>query len=97
MTDDSGRKPRRRARARGDAEHGDPAVLAERFLDLWQDQIAAVATDPDLAELIARLWSQWLVGPTAWQPAAAGRLGRARRARSARDRGRCRSTWRPRR
>ncbi|MBV8167272.1 MAG: hypothetical protein JO021_10795 [Alphaproteobacteria bacterium] len=47
------------------ADAADPAELADRFLDLWQDQLAAVATDPDLAETVARLWSQWLVGPAA--------------------------------
>jgi hypothetical protein len=46
-------------------ETADAAELADRFLDLWQDQLAAVATDPDLAETVARLWSQWLVGPAA--------------------------------
>jgi hypothetical protein len=49
----------------------DPAELAERFLDLWQDQLAAIATDADLAELVARLWGQWLVGPAAWRAPAA--------------------------
>jgi len=36
-------------------ETADPAELADRFLDLWQDQLAAVATDPDLAETVAPL------------------------------------------
>jgi hypothetical protein len=75
------------------ADPGDPAELAERFLDLWQDQLGAIATDPDLAELVARLWSQWLVGPAAWRapmteasarPSAA-RNPRARAARGADD------------
>jgi hypothetical protein len=63
-------KSRRRSRAPGTAPP-DPERLAERFLDLWQDQLAAIATDPDLAELVARLWTQWLVGPSAWRPMAA--------------------------
>ncbi|CAA7624063.1 conserved hypothetical protein [Candidatus Terasakiella magnetica] len=29
-------------------------ALARRYLDLWQDQVAAVATDPALAEAVAR-------------------------------------------
>ncbi|MGE5504925.1 MAG: hypothetical protein ACM31L_10925 [Actinomycetota bacterium] len=28
--------------------------LARRYLDLWQDQVAAMATDPALAEAVAR-------------------------------------------
>jgi hypothetical protein len=74
MADQSRDKPRRRkqqAAPQADTELGDPAVLAERFLDLWQDQIAALATDPDVAEQVARLWSQWLIGPTAWRPPVA--------------------------
>ncbi len=68
MADPSHPKSRRRsakpeAAADSAAERADPAQLAERFLDLWQDQLGAIATDPDLAELVARLWTQWLVGP----------------------------------
>jgi hypothetical protein len=93
MSDPSHSKPRRNRAGRPSAEpasaqdHGDPAALAERFLDLWQDQLASVATDPDLAELVARLWSQWLVGPTAWRPAPAAAPARPSAARPARPRG----------
>jgi hypothetical protein len=36
------------------------AALAERFLDLWQDQMAGWAADPELAELTLRLWSRMM-------------------------------------
>src|SRR5277367_1040082 len=68
------------------AARDDPALLAERFLDLWQDQLAALATDPDLAEQVARLWSQWLVGPTAWQPSTAAAPARPSAVRPPRSR-----------
>jgi hypothetical protein len=67
MADPSHPKSRRRT-AKPPPDRGDLAQLADRFLDLWQDQLSAVATDPDLAELVARLWTQWLVGPGAWRP-----------------------------
>jgi hypothetical protein len=97
MSDPSQSKPRRNRarrpsaepapdRATGGPDPADPAALAERFLDLWQDQLAAVATDPDLAEQVARLWSQWLVGPTAWRPAPAAAPARPCAARPARSR-----------
>jgi hypothetical protein len=97
MSDPSQSKPRRTSARRptvepnadpapGGPDHADPAALAERFLDLWQDQLAAVATDPDLAELVARLWSQWLVGPAAWRPPPAAAPARPSAARPARPR-----------
>jgi len=36
------------------SEPPDPESLARRFLDLWQDQMTAVAGDPQLAEAMAR-------------------------------------------
>jgi len=36
------------------------AALAERFLDLWQDQLAGWAADPELAELTLRLWGKMM-------------------------------------
>ena len=33
----------------------DPAALARRFLDLWQEQVAAAAADPALTEMAQRL------------------------------------------
>jgi hypothetical protein len=59
---------------------GDPTRLAEQFLDLWQDQLAAVATDPDLTELVARLWTQWLTGPSGWKAAPMGEAAATPRA-----------------
>src|SRR5690242_10668845 len=37
------------------AEPPDLASLAKRYLDLWQEQLTAMAADPDLAESLARL------------------------------------------
>jgi hypothetical protein len=56
----------------------DPAALARRFLDLWQEQVAASAADPALAEMAQRLASV----PAAWAAlwtgaAAAAQHGRA--------------------
>ena len=33
-----------------------PAALARQYLDLWEDQLAAMAADPDLAEQTARFF-----------------------------------------
>ena len=59
-----------------DAE--DPAALARRFLDLWQEQVVAAAADPALAEMMQRL----AAAPAAWAAlwtgaAAAAQHGRA--------------------
>ena len=43
----------------------DPAdldQLATRFADLWQDQMAAMAGDPELARLMRRLLGLWGLG-----------------------------------
>ena len=37
------------------AEPPDLAALARRYVDLWQDQLTAMAADPALAESTARL------------------------------------------
>ncbi len=37
------------------AEPPDLASLAKRYVDLWQDQLIAMAADPDLAKAFARL------------------------------------------
>jgi hypothetical protein len=48
------------------AESPDLAALARRYVDLWQDQLTAMAADPALAESTARLL-QALV-PAGWPP-----------------------------
>ena len=53
---------RRYTAVMGDAP--DLASLAKRYIDLWQEQMIAVAADPDLAEAFARLMS--LLLPTGW-------------------------------
>src|SRR5579883_75831 len=52
------------------AEPPDLASLAKRYLDLWQEQLIAMAADPDLAESLSRLLAG-LVPPSAW-PARPG-------------------------
>lgn len=39
---------------RGNAPEADLEGLARRFQDLWQDQMAAVAADPDFAEMMGK-------------------------------------------
>jgi hypothetical protein len=41
------------------SDAADPAAIAERFLDLWQDQMAGLASDPELAQMIGQVWSLW--------------------------------------
>jgi hypothetical protein len=93
--DDPGTDPGAEAAA-DTIDPGDPAELADRFLDLWQDQLAAIATDPELAEMVARMWSQWLVGPAAWRSpmtdAPAKPAARAPRQRAA-DGARTETPW----
>jgi hypothetical protein len=52
-----------------DAPPPDLAILAEQFLDLWQGQLTAWASDPELAERTARMWGAWGMMPP--RPAAA--------------------------
>ncbi|HXZ01743.1 MAG TPA: hypothetical protein VEI03_17240 [Stellaceae bacterium] len=48
------------------AEPPDLASLAKRYLDLWQEQLIAMAADPDLAENLARLLAG--LAPANWPP-----------------------------
>ncbi|MCZ8122125.1 MAG: hypothetical protein ACKOEE_15085 [Tagaea sp.] len=42
--------------------------LAKRYLDLWQDQITALAADPETARLMGRSLQLWAgAGPAGWQ------------------------------
>ncbi|MFY8106403.1 MAG: hypothetical protein ACOVKO_05755 [Elstera sp.] len=38
-------------------------ALAEQFLDLWQGQVSAWASDPATTESMARLWALWGLTP----------------------------------
>jgi len=54
--------------------------LAKRYLDLWQDQIAAVSADPDVARTLGRYAQLWAtLGPAGiagiWAAAAEGLKG----------------------
>jgi hypothetical protein len=63
-----------------DREAAQLEALARRYLDLWQDQVAAMAADPELSDTLARLWQTTAAaGPAGWaalwgmgRPPAAG-------------------------
>jgi hypothetical protein len=43
-------------------------ALAQRYLDLWQDQLAALAADPETSRLMGRSLQLWAgAGPAGWQ------------------------------
>ena len=71
------------------AEPPDLASLAKRYLDLWQEQLTAMAADPDLAESMARLFAGLV--PPGWAPPGDGddrfAAGTAAAPRSSRQRG----------
>jgi hypothetical protein len=48
------------------AEPPDLSALAKRYVDLWQDQLIAMAADPALAESTARILAALV--PAAWPP-----------------------------
>ena len=54
------------------AESADLDQLAERFVDLWQDQMGAMAGDPELSRLMRRMLGLWGLGsgPLAASPFA---------------------------
>src|SRR4051812_11677737 len=42
-------------------------TLARRYLDLWQDQVSALATDPEFTETVGRLLQvSAALGPAGW-------------------------------
>lgn len=65
MNGDSGKTPDTAA-----APVPDPAEIAEQFLDLWQQQLAAVATDDTVADTIQQLTRAFFAG--VMPPAPAG-------------------------
>jgi hypothetical protein len=67
------------------SDNPDIDELAERYLDLWQDQLSALADDPDFAETMTRLmgssaaampgaaaWAAWPAALAGLVPGAAG-------------------------
>lgn len=48
----------------------DIEALARRYLDLWQDQLTAIAADPDFAETMGRLFElmAWAAPPAGGPP-----------------------------
>ncbi len=66
------------------SETADLDQLAERFVDLWQDQMGAMAGDPELARLMRRMLGLWGLGggsfaaaPFAVAPDAGAPAGRS--------------------
>jgi hypothetical protein len=51
-----------------EGDRPDLATLAKRFLDLWQDQMTALAGDPELADNIARFLKAMPSGTPFWPP-----------------------------
>jgi hypothetical protein len=52
------------------ADNDPPSLddLAKRYLDLWQDQMTAMAADPETARLMGRTLQLWAgAGPAGWQ------------------------------
>src|SRR5262245_55909636 len=47
------------------AEPPDLDTLARRYLDLWQEQVAAMAADPEMSDLMGRLLQAMTAGPGA--------------------------------
>jgi hypothetical protein len=67
-------------------EPPDYEQLAKRYLDLWQDQLAAAAGDPKLAREMARLASLMKQSPFGWMADQFGADAGAEPNRSADDR-----------
>jgi hypothetical protein len=57
------------------AEPPDLSALAKRYVDLWQDQLIAMAADPALAEGTARLLAALV--PAGWPPGQTDEAGQA--------------------
>ncbi len=53
----------------------DPDELARKTLELWQDQLAALAGDPEAGAAMAKLMAMALVGPAAAMRAFAEAIG----------------------
>jgi non-ribosomal peptide synthetase component F len=62
----------------------DPAALAKRFMDLWQEQMTALAGDPALADSVARFMAALPPGLALW-PGFHDRANRAPAAAAASD------------
>ena len=65
----------------------DLAALAKRFLDLWQEQVTALAGDPELARGMSRFLAAMPPGFPLWPGAAVERAARAASAAAASDGG----------
>ena len=57
--DPNNRDPAHSDPGQSDPAEGDPGELARQFLDLWQDQLTAMAGDQELAELTRRWATVW--------------------------------------
>ena len=64
------------------ADRAELDELARRYLDLWQDQVSALADDPAFAESLNRMMQAMGLGPGAAWPAPPGWPGPGSPARS---------------
>ena len=56
------------------ADPPDLSALAKRYVDLWQDQLIALAAHPELAEGLARVLAAFPIASVTWpQPAGNAR------------------------
>src|SRR5688572_21234720 len=67
------------------ADPPDFDTLARRYVDLWQEQVAAMAADPELSDLMGRLVQAMAMGPAGvmamWTAAAKQESDGIRRSR----------------
>jgi hypothetical protein len=68
-----------------EADRPDLATLAKRFIDLWQDQMTALAGDPELADNIARFLGAMPSGMPFWPHSHEAGQARAQAAAAAFD------------
>ncbi|HEV3175885.1 MAG TPA: hypothetical protein VGZ72_07840, partial [Stellaceae bacterium] len=52
------------------ADPPDLSALAKRYVDLWQDQLIALAAHPELAEGLARVLAAFPFPSVTWPPTA---------------------------
>src|SRR5215831_20247999 len=54
------------------ADPPDLSALAKRYVDLWQDQLIALAAHPELAEGLARVLAAFPIPTVSWPAPSAG-------------------------
>src|SRR5215469_599364 len=59
------------------ADPPDLSALAKRYVDLWQDQLIALAAHPELAEGLARVLAAFPIPSVSWPAGAPSANGHA--------------------